>query len=160
MRSETLTILDDLKKIRLFGSVGDAVNDQNVVVVRSWQQAINSAERLNWENIRIDWGNSVSGKLAVEFPARFDQWNDVTVELKHALLPIVEEKIAATELDEKIRPKLLNNVRWDLLSLLLESEYSDLVTPHYYAALGIIYFDGHFPCGWEGEYPSGKLMVF
>lgn len=23
-----------------------------------------------------------------------------------------------------------------------------------------IYLDGGFPCGWEGEYPQGQLVVF
>jgi len=160
MRPETLTIIDDLKNTRLFRSVGEPVEDRNTIVVQSWAQAIKSAGRLNWENLRIEWGNTLSGRLAVEFPARFDQWNEVTIELKRLLLPIVDEKIAAVELDEKLRTKLLNSVRWDLLSLLQESEYSDLVTPHYYAALGAVYFDGHFPCGWEGEYPDGKFIVF
>lgn len=160
MRPETLTIIDDLRNTLLFRSVGEAVDDRNIIVVQSWPQAIKSAERLNWENIRIEWRNTLSGRLAVEFPARFDQWNEVTTELKRLLLPIVDEKIAALELDEKLRTKLLNNVRWDLLSLLQESEYSDLVTPQYYAALGVVYFDGHFPCGWQGDYPNGKFVVF
>ena len=160
MRDETSTILNDLAGTELFRSTGKPVDDENVIVLKSWQEAIKSAERVNWENIRLDWGNSLSVRLAAEYPVRFQRWNDVTVELKTLLLPIIDGRIAALALNELLERKLRSNVRWDLLSLLIESEFADLVPPHYYAALGVIYFDGHFPCGWEGEYPNGKLIVY
>jgi hypothetical protein len=39
----------------------------------------------------------------------------------------------------------------------MESEYADVVPPRFFAALGFYNVRGHFPCGWEGEYPPGAI---
>ena len=160
MRPETKTILDDLKNTQFFLSVGEPVKDKNVIGLKSWKQAIKSAKKIDWQNLKLEWGNILSGTLAVQHTERFQNWNNVAIDMKTYLMPIVDEKVAALGLPEDLGRRLHSSVAWDLLSLLMESEYSDLVKPYYYAALGVIYFDGHFPCGWEGEYPKGKLVVY
>lgn len=48
-----------------------------------------------------------------------------------------------------------------LRGVALESEHSDIVPPGFYTNVILdCYLKGHFPCGWEGEFPAGRLIVY
>lgn len=51
-------------------------------------------------------------------------------------------------------------VQWDILAIAMEAEYSDVVEPGLYSQLAKWYLAGRFPCGWQGEFPEGRVIVF
>lgn len=42
----------------------------------------------------------------------------------------------------------------------LKARYADVCPPGFYASQAYWYVQGHFPCGWQGEFPKGKLVVY
>ena len=56
--------------------------------------------------------------------------------------------------------KSLSAVQWDILHVCMEAEYADVYPPGFYASQAYWYVKGHFPCGWQGEFPNGKLIVY
>jgi hypothetical protein len=58
-------------------------------------------------------------------------------------------------------PKVfLDTVDWDILNLCMEAEYADVYPPGFYASQAYWYLKGHFPCGWQGAFPKGKLVIY
>lgn len=50
-------------------------------------------------------------------------------------------------------------VDWDVLHACMEAEYADVFQPGFYASQAYWYVKGHFPCGWQGAFLSGKLVI-
>jgi hypothetical protein len=54
-----------------------------------------------------------------------------------------------------------DHVQWDILAALMEHAY--LGSGHrcfFFLELLSVYEAGHFPCGWIGPWPQGKLVVY
>jgi hypothetical protein len=47
-----------------------------------------------------------------------------------------------------------------LVHACVEQEYADVVAPAFFSRLAEWYLRGHYPCGWLGDYPDGKIMVY
>lgn len=94
---------------------------------------------------------------------RFAQWNSIVDDLKPISEALVLEK-SQKVIDENALPKVfIDTVNWDILGVLMEAEYADIVPPGFYASQSFYYWKGHFPCGWDGEiseFPKGRLIVY
>jgi len=53
-----------------------------------------------------------------------------------------------------------DTVQWDIIHLCMEAEYADVYPPGFYASQGYWYAKGHFPCGWQGEFPLGTRIIY
>jgi hypothetical protein len=54
----------------------------------------------------------------------------------------------------------VNAVRWDILHLAMEAGFADVYPPGFFASQAYWYACGHFPCGWRGKFPQGKLIIY
>jgi hypothetical protein len=77
---------------------------------------------------------------------RFDEWT----------LPIIHEALGKLKVDAKSLKIIRDALNWDLLFVLIEAEYSDLVPIRTYHKIFEIYAAGHFFCGWDGEVPYNE----
>ncbi|MFV5516523.1 hypothetical protein [Acinetobacter gerneri] len=70
----------------------------------------------------------------------------------------VEEKIIKNiNLNEKI-PYLLDSIYSDFTKIVF-NDYTKL-NNQFFNNLLQVYLAGGWPCGWEGQYPKGKLVIF
>lgn len=60
-------------------------------------------------------------------------------------------------IDEKV-PTLMDSLFDDFLYIIF-NDYSNM-NNHFFNNLLQVYLAGGWPCGWEGEYPEGRLVVF
>ena len=91
---------------------------------------------------------------------RYVQWNAVVNELKKTTVPFVQKKIEAVVRQNNL-PKIFENfVQGDIIGVCLEAEYADVYPPGFYADQAHWYVRGHFPCGWQGQFPQGKLIIY
>ena len=61
-------------------------------------------------------------------------------------------------LEEGLKDSLFSDIDADLFNCYLNNKYKKN-----YPIWNMIedaYFNGFWPCGWEGNYPDGKLVVF
>lgn len=159
MHPRTTALLENLDRAEWFCAVG-VPDSKKVVVVASWNEAIKSCNTIEWENIGIENANKLSRPVARIDRERFERWNEIVREIKPSVIALVERKIAAVEREHALPKVFRHAVEWDILSAYLEAEYSDLVPLGFYTELASWYMKGHFPCGWEGEYPDGRLIVY
>jgi hypothetical protein len=158
-RPQTIATLDKLDEARWFANVG--VKDlSNAVVLSSWDEAAQSASTAEWENIGLEAFNTLREKILVKDKERLNQWNDIVSSVKQFSNALVEDKINLDSDLQKLPSIIIDCIKWDLLGICMESEYSDIVDPGFFHAISYYYVKGHFPCGIDGDPATGTMVVF
>lgn len=159
MKERTREALAQLDGVEWFRNVGQK-DTEAAIVLSSWPKAVASCASVEWENLCLEAVNQYREKLDSRSRERFQQWNEVVTDLKTVTTPLVQHKVERVVHDHDLPQVFEDTVRWNILGLAVEGEYSDIVAPGYYAGLAYWYMAGHFPCGWQGSYPEGKLIVY
>jgi len=155
----TLATLDQLENADWFSRVG--VKDAAIaIVLSSWEEAIAHSSSLEWENLRLEAANQYCEHLSERSNVRFERWNEVVREVKKVVVPLVQRKINAVVRTNRLPKSFEDTVNWDILHVLVESEYADVYPPGFYAGQAYWYVKGHFPCGWQGGFPGGVPIVY
>jgi hypothetical protein len=160
MNTKSEELLAALDRIDWFTCVG--LRDlQPATVLNSWKEAIAFAtDRRDWESFRLERRNELTVFLHNHAMDRYRKWNDITVNLKRSIEPMVSRKIANVSAAHNLPKAFEDCVRWDTLGACMEAEYCDLRPLGFYTDLASVYLSGHFPCGWDGLYPSGHFLVY
>jgi hypothetical protein len=159
MHPRTIATLDELERAAWFSNVG--VRDTSAaIVLSSWEEAIEQCGSQDWEDLCLEAANQYCERLVERSKQRFRQWNDVAIEMRKAFEPLVDRKIAKVTSDHNLPKEFRDSVLWDMCHLGMESEFSDVYPPGFFASHAYWYVKGHFPCGWQGEFPDGKLIIY
>jgi hypothetical protein len=159
MHPRTIATLNRLENADWFSRVG--VKDAAIaIVLSSWEEAIAHCSSLEWENLCLEAANQYREHLLERSKERFERWNDVVREVKKIVIPLVQRKIEPVVRANNLPISFENTVNWDILHLLMESEYADVYPPGFYAGQAYWYAKGHFPCGWQGGFPGGVPIVY
>jgi hypothetical protein len=160
MKPKTNSFLQELKSCNCFARVGHQEGDDKVVWVSSWKEAIKKLDSKPSRFAAVESRNLLTERLCFQFKERYREWNRITLETKKVLVPIVNIITGAPKKQHNLPKEFVDYVSWDLLAACMEFEYADIVPPRYFAERAKWYLAGHFPCGWEGEFPEGRLIVF
>ena len=134
---------------------------QPATVLDSWTEAIAFAvDGRHWESFRLERRNDLTVFLHNHARDRYRRWNEITADLRGRVEPMVCRKIASVSVANHLPKAFEHCVRWDILGACMETEYSDLRPLGFYTELAAVYLKGHFPCGWDGVYPSGHLLIY
>lgn len=150
MQARTIATLQQIESISWFSQVGQNL-EEDVVACSSWELALKYAAQLRWENYKYQKAGDLSEALMRQDRNRYRKWNSTVRELKAALEAKVFPAVRAYQHAQGLPDLLLHEVQWDMLHVLLEAEYSDVIEPGFYTDHAFWYFQGHFPCGWESK---------
>ncbi|MDV7003174.1 hypothetical protein [Dickeya solani] len=151
--------VDRLLKIDWFANVGNQCLIPNVKAAASLNDAGFSLSSPDWENVTLEESNEISGYLAVKHTVIFQEWNDLAQEAKSFLKDKLLKQIPHLNGFDNVL--LLQCIEWDVVSYLIEDAYKDKIKkPLFFDSLIRIYESGHIPCGWDGVWPNGKLVVY
>jgi len=153
------TAVDRLQNIPWFVNIGRGgyLNDiKNITAESDFISHITSA---HWEDVTLQASNVITGYLEKRQSSKYQCFNGLVRKAKEIIdieiMPIIKNP---TTLDDDI---LINNVKWDLVSFLAEETYKAyLPNERFFERLTVIYENGHIPCGWEGQWPSGRLVIY
>lgn len=159
MHPRTRKTFDKLDAVSWFASIGQPV-DGPVTVVKSWADAMAHCNSQVYDDLLLEAANRYSEAVSKSNPARFAKWNEIICELKKTTIPLVDRKIALVLRDNKLPQVFEDTVNWDILHLGVEAEFADVYPPGFFASQSYWYLNGHFPCGWEGNFPEGKLIIY
>ncbi len=159
MHERTRSTLAQMEQAEWFSTIGQKDTDV-AVVLSSWEEAIASCASIEWENLLLEATNRYREKLASRSMDRFQQWNVIAEELKVLTVPLVVRKIERVVTDNGLPKVFEDTVQWDILGVAMEAEYADVYPPGFYASQAYWYVKGHFPCGWQGDFPDGKLIIY
>ncbi len=92
----------------------------------------------------------------------YQNWGRITRAYKRLVVAaLIEKKIEPFRQAHGLEIGLVHGVPWDLLGALMENGFLD--TNHsafFFLELLTVYQSGHFPCGWKGRWPEGRLIVY
>jgi len=92
--------------------------------------------------------NSLILKLSTDEDDNF--WDEYAV-------PAIN-KLNSLHLEEGLKDSLFSDIDADLFNCYLNNKYKK--NHPFWNMIEDAYFKGGWPCGWEGKYPEGKLVVF
>lgn len=159
MHPRTLATLKELREARWFAAVGQPA-DESVILVASWAEAVRTCSSVEYEELQQEASNGYSQALSRAAPDRFNSWNRIVEEVRAESDPLVSDKATAIAAENGLPQVFLDTVRWDILHVLIEAEFADILPPGFFASNAYWYVAGRFPCGWKGRFPEGKLMVY
>ncbi len=159
LNQKTISTLNELENAQWFLNVGHIDSDYPAYL-NSWTEAIKSCESEQWEALCQEASNQYRARLQERNPDRFREWNATVKKVKEVSIPLVLKKTHQIVECNKLPKGFIDTVQWDILHLCMESEFADVFPPGFYASQAYWYVKGHFPCGWDGEFPNGKLIVY
>jgi hypothetical protein len=159
MKDQTLSALKKLEDADWFSAVGN-IDTEAAIVLHSWKEATESCSSTSWRDLLLEASNRYTEKLASRSKERWNQWNSVVREVKKITVPLVAAKTERVVGENRLPHTFQNVVNWDILHIVMESEYSDVFPPGFFASQAYWYVRGHFPCGWSGSFPEGKLIIY
>jgi len=160
VQPSTTVALYELTGMEWFAHVGEKVPSERVVVLSSWKAAIAHCSSDEWEQMRLDSANRMRAAIHRISEERFKQWKQITDEVKRSTEPLVERKIAGVRELHRLPLEFENCVQWDILHYCMEHEYCDMLPAGTYRGLAYWYMRGRFPCGWDGQPPNGRMIVY
>lgn len=159
-------IFERINNIKWFVNCGTSITEgninRNVVQVNSWEQAQIWYSDVNWENTTLEARNTLTEFLHNRFPNKYLEWNSTVRDAKDYVETTLSTKLQTYREQNNIDNVFVDCVKWDILNAIVEFAYSDCKKiPIFFLDLLLVYENGKFPCGWNGEYPNnGELVVY
>jgi hypothetical protein len=154
--SNALEIIDG---IEWFANAGTVSTNPRVDVVGSWDEAIASCSTPEWEMVTLEVRNELTMQLNRQCKDEFQKWNLIIDEINEELSD-AWARLTKTAQNLELPKVVVDCARWDTMHAAASEYYRSWHAISLYTDLLVLYADGHFPCGWKGTWPSGKLCVF
>jgi hypothetical protein len=143
---------------RWFKHVGEAAVRTDVAVVTSWSEAMEIVR----DGQKYDEQGHLREPVAIVWPTtripRYSAWWEAAREAA-----LRNENFAGfipKTLDEDVRDWMWEHLYTFVSLVLAEVIASDELASTYFREQLEWYVAGHFPCGWEGEWPKGRMRVW
>lgn len=159
MRAATQERLASMKRFAWFSKLGEK-DLPKTSFIPSWSEAVAAFDEESWMELKLDLSNRLTGRLAATNMERFREWNHLHNEIHLLTLQLITEASTSLRQQGPVSDAMTNEIHSDLTMALLEVEYSDLVQPFFYYSLAGYYARGHLPCGWDGNFPNGRMLAF
>ncbi len=133
----------------------------NCVATSDIKGIINQDALKRWESTRYLARGDVTEYLSKNSPEAYNKnWNVLATEARNEILPKIEPVVLKKLLQFKIPESAYRSIRTDIINTLLVLSYRDYFTSELFENILSVYAQGFIPCGWDGEYPEGNLIVF
>lgn len=115
-----------------------------------------------WEDVTLEASNELSEYISVIDKALFKEWNCNMSKAKDIYNSKVKNSVELYQQQYNLNAIFIDCIEWDITHILfLDFLQNNLNSnfPVFFTHLRIVYELGHYPCGWEGSYPNGTLIV-
>lgn len=158
---EIVCALEALDEIEWLRHAGDPLDDSRIVVVKTWENALTilyserGCGRYNVTGV-LQAPCTRIARVYEQFPERELLWKAAREEAKrYTLIDGVPKSRPREDRD------LMFEHLYEYVSMLLSEIIASPEAGCTYFREQLEWFHaGRFPCGWEGEWPSGRMRVF
>jgi hypothetical protein len=156
--------IESIRSIEWFASCGDDLQSElpiEIYRVMSWAEAKRLNDDENWHDAMLEAQNILTVHLHSNNRERYRAWNEIATEAKRVcVMPLTKEVWMPFAATRGMSPALEQSTQWNVLGAIMEHEYRDIPgCPDFFTHLLSLFRAGHLPCGWVGEFPTGKLCV-
>lgn len=149
----------EIEKVKWFSKCGKSETEDigfKYLIADSWKDALELNFEDKWVDICIDENANLIKITGDEID--FDENYDLYLTFfTNRILPLIQEYTVINKIDFSIS----SNVRAVVINSLLENMYKDKYDlSMIFTKLLNVYKKGHFPCGWDGNYPDGNLVIY
>jgi hypothetical protein len=172
MRAQTTRLISELGELDLFRRLGSQSSLPHKSVP-SWEKALESCNSRKWSALQLMIQNRIAGRVNELNWDRYQEWNPVATELRREAHRIRDVAVNHLSSARRITKDFEGSLSWDIIHILLEQEFEDVVAPLFYIPVLLpIYQAGHFPCGWTGPtldtywsssrepIPPGEVLIY
>ncbi len=154
-----------LSMVRWFSAAGQGPSlldvTPSLVWLSSWAEALKASELPEWDDATLEARNQLTLWLHLNARAEYQSWNERAGRIKTELLPSLWQAWAPHDARLAWPESFKHSLEWNLLGAAMENEYLETGHPAvFFLELLTIYEAGHVPCGWEGRWPEGRLLVY
>jgi hypothetical protein len=156
--------IGSIRAIDWFSSCGTDLQSElpiEIYRVTSWAEAKRLNGDENWHDAMLEAQNILTVYLHTNNRERYRLWNEIATEAKQvSVMPLTKEVWTPFAVARGMSPALEQSTQWNVLGAIMEHEYRDVPgCPDFFTNLLSLFRTGHYPCGWVGEFPTGKLCV-
>lgn len=162
--ASALVVLDKTRWLKRVGEpwleqVDASLDGDSVTVIRSWEEALtifDEDSRYNANGV-LEAPCSRVDPVFTCFPERVAWWQKAREDAKRctALYSWIPRSLSQEHQD------LLFENLWEFVSMVLAEIIASPEAECMYFREQLPWFHaGHFPCGWDGDWPNGRMRVF
>lgn len=151
--------LERLMKINWFCHAGQDLFFGDFVVLKDRASFLKSIGSIEWENATLEARNKMAEYLYENFQREYQNWKPLAKKIREVL---ENEIVPHMPIEFTLNKVIIDSVKWDIMHYLVECFYKEKLKnkDFLFNSLIDIYERGHIPCGWEGEWPQGKLIIY
>ena len=132
-----------------------------VEYVKTKKQLKKLISSIRWENVCLEAEGDFTAYLHINHKEDYNKyWNDVVMMIKREYINTIAENIMNALDDFEGKDDIIIDMKANIVSLFMLQFYSEYYNSDFYDKMLKIYLEGHIPCGWNGEYPEGKFLVY
>ncbi|WP_223652619.1 hypothetical protein [Hymenobacter psoromatis] len=159
MKPEARDAFHIIERADWFSAVGQP-REGPFIILQSWDEAIEQCGSDEWDALTLEAANRYGEAVLRRDIERYRQWNTVAADVRQVVLPLVERRIRPLCAALGLPAIVESCIRWDLIHFGIECEFAEVFPPGFFADQIYWYTQGRFPCGWQGEFPEGKLVLY
>ena len=154
-----------LRALRLFENCGTPVGRDFAfphALVFDWKRASEFQDTELWGEVCVEASGELTGFLAKRAVRYFvGEWNKLAATANELVKEVAGSRVEEVRREHRLGPLFVQQVERDLGLALLEHSYAFVKPPVDFARRCFeVYEAGHLPCGWEGVWPAGQLVIF
>lgn len=142
LNPQVVAFINHFESFAWFQNVGKPIQNNNIKQIHSWDNA--------WESLQDESWTDAS------FHEQIDQQHPAWI----AAYDKVKQIISASENDYELEDGVFASMQAAYDAGGAAYEIAVNKNEGYYQKLIKWYQLGHWPCGWEGTFPKGKLIIF
>ncbi len=128
-------------------------------MLASWEEAVETIAES--EGFFVRRRNDLTSFLFEHALRRYKEWNHIAALVESETRTEVNRRIdCLTEIDEEHKDAIRARTYWSISNACMEVEYGDILEPGFYFSLVQGFCDGHFPCGYVGDFPNGSAVLY
>ena len=133
----------------------------SIKTINSYDNFIQSLKSIEWENTTLEIENLLTVYLNDKYNKEYQEWNKIVKIATEYYENDIKSTINLNNILKEDKETIIQDIRWNIMGILLENSYANLKKESYFKyVIFEIYKNGHIPCGWEGEFPNGKLLIY
>lgn len=160
MTTRIRDLLGNLEGACWFSVVGKTLECDDTTQVSSWSDAINCLTVYADKRLFVPPVNQIRFLLREKVRNDFRRWNSIADAIRVQITQLVDEKTEGLLVEPGKLKLVRDHISWDIMHGCMEKEYENECTINYHRRRVSLLEIGHYPCGWQGDFPVGMHYVY